>query len=73
MGEEQDEGFDFDIPVVTSRREFFEQEAAVAGPPDDIDADIEPDEVAENLRRMREAAAERTAGKEDGSEGLTEP
>jgi hypothetical protein len=69
VDEEQDKGFDFDIPVVTSRREFFEQEAAVAGPSEDIDTDIEPDEVADNLRRMREAAAERTAAMEEGAEG----
>jgi hypothetical protein len=61
MGAEDDKGFDFDIPVVADRREFFEQEALVSGPPDQLSADLEPDDVAENLKAMRESAARRTA------------
>lgn len=57
---EDEKGFDFDIPVVASRREFFEQEAVVSGPPDELESDLEPDEVAESLKSMREAAGRRT-------------
>jgi hypothetical protein len=69
-GSQDDRGFDFDIPVVASRREFFEQEALVSGPAEPLDADLGPDEVADNLRSMREAASRRTgsaAGTKDGS------
>jgi len=58
---EDDKGFDLEVPVVASRREFFEQEAMVAGPSEELSSDLEPDEVAERLKNMREAAAERTA------------
>ncbi|HEX2054445.1 MAG TPA: hypothetical protein VHJ78_12065 [Actinomycetota bacterium] len=70
MADEQEKGFDFDIPVVTSRREFFEQESVVSEPPDEqLDTALEPDQVAEELRSMRESAAERTAAAaEDGGE-----
>ncbi len=33
MGTEDEKGFKFDIPIVADRREFFEQEAVVSGPP----------------------------------------
>ncbi|HEX2179415.1 MAG TPA: hypothetical protein VHL54_07845 [Actinomycetota bacterium] len=73
MADPDDEkGFDFDIPVVASRREFFEQEALVSGPPESVDTDLEPDQVAENLKSMREAARLRTesaAEARDGSSG----
>ncbi|CAN5824916.1 hypothetical protein BH23ACT12_BH23ACT12_00810 [soil metagenome] len=61
MGTEDDKGFDFDIPVVADRREFFEQEALVSGPPGDLSADLAPDDVAESLKAMRESASKRTA------------
>jgi len=61
---EDDKGFDLEVPVVASRREFFEQEAIVAGPSEELSSDLEPDEVAERLKNMREAAAERTAAAE---------
>ncbi|HEX2149542.1 MAG TPA: hypothetical protein VHI31_05130 [Actinomycetota bacterium] len=60
MGTEDDKGFDFDIPVVADRREFFEQEAVVAEPPGQLDSDLEPDDVAANLKAMRESASQRT-------------
>lgn len=60
MGDD-DKAFDFEVPVVASRREFFEQESMVAGPSEELSSDLEPDEVAESLKNMREAAAERTA------------
>jgi len=63
MGEDE-QGFDLEVPVVASRREFFEQEAMVAGPSEELSSDLEPDEVAERLKNMREAAAERTAAAE---------
>ena len=65
MGKDDQKAFDFDIPVVTSRREFFEQEAVVAEHPDELAADLEPDEVVDSLKSMREAATERTAGTGD--------
>ncbi|HYN98275.1 MAG TPA: hypothetical protein VEU28_01220 [Actinomycetota bacterium] len=64
MGTEDDKGFDFDIPVVADRREFFEQEAMVAEPPAALDSDLEPGDVAANLRAMRESASQRTASAE---------
>lgn len=68
MGTEEEKGFDFDIPVVADRREFFEQEAVLSDPPGELAADLEPDEVAENLKAMRESAARRTAAPETESE-----
>lgn len=75
-GSDDDKNFDFDIPVVASRREFFEQEALVSGPPESLETDLEPDEVAESLKSMREAASRRTgsaAEEKDGSPGQTGP
>lgn len=66
---DDDKGFDFDIPVVASRREFFEQEALVSDPPETLETDLEPDEVAENLRSMREAAGRRTGSAAEGKDG----
>lgn len=60
MGAEDEKGFDFDVPVVADRREFFEQEALVSGPPVELPADLEPEEVAEALKAMRESASRRT-------------
>lgn len=60
MGAEDDEGFDFDIPVVADRREFFEQEALVSGPPAKLPTDLKPEDVAEVLKAMRESASRRT-------------
>lgn len=65
MGEDQEKGFDFDVPVVASRSEFFEQESMVSGPGEELAADLESDEVAEALRLMRETAAKRTSGAAD--------
>ena len=64
MGTEEEKGFDFDIPVVADRREFFEQEAVLSDPPGELVNDLEPDEVAESLKAMRESAAKRTAAPE---------
>lgn len=76
MGAEDDKGFDFDIPVVADRREFFEQEALVSGPPDKLPTDLEPEEVAESLKAMRESASRRTGSaqqpeREEDSPGTT--
>lgn len=60
MADEQDKDFNLDIPVVASRREFFEQEAVVAEPAEELPSDLEPDGVAESLKQMRESATERT-------------
>lgn len=58
--EERDGGFDLDIPVVASRRAFFEQESVVADPVEKLESDLTPDQIAEKLRTMRETAADRT-------------
>lgn len=68
MGTEEEKGFDFDIPVVADRREFFEQEAVLSDPPGELKSDLEPDEVAESLKAMRESAAKRTAAPEPEQE-----
>lgn len=68
MGTEEEKGFDFNIPVVADRREFFEQEAVVSDPPGELTNDLEPDEVAESLKAMRESAARRTAAPEPEQE-----
>lgn len=68
MGAEEEKGFDFNIPVVADRREFFEQEAVLSDPPEELAGDLEPEEVAESLRAMRESAARRTATPEPGQE-----
>lgn len=68
MGTEEEKGFDFDIPVVADRREFFEQEAVLSDPPGELKSDLEPDEVAESLKAMRESAVKRTAAPEPEQE-----
>ena len=74
MGEDQEKGFDFDVPVVASRREFFEQESMVAGPGEELAADLESEEFAEALKSMRETAARRTsAAAEAGPEAEAPP
>ncbi|MBW3591298.1 MAG: hypothetical protein KY393_05570 [Actinobacteria bacterium] len=61
---------DLDLPVVRNRREFFEQESAIAGTDpskgDDPSPEEAPDDMELHLREMREAAARRTGG---GGEG----
>jgi hypothetical protein len=66
MNTDDEKGIKFDIPVVTDRREFFDQEVVVAGAPEDLPSDLEPDEVAESLKAMRESAAKRTAAATEG-------
>lgn len=61
MSEDDKSGFNLDIPVVADRRTFFETEAVVSGPPDDLETDVDPDELEESLRAMREAATRRTS------------
>ncbi|HEU4866958.1 MAG TPA: hypothetical protein VFV09_04430 [Actinomycetota bacterium] len=68
MGTQEEKGFDFNIPVVADRREFFEQEAVLSDPPGELANDLEPEEVAESLKAMRESAAKRTAAPEPESE-----
>ena len=68
MGSEDEKGFKFDIPIVADRREFFEQEAAVAGPPEEVASDLEPDEVVRSLKQMRESAGRRTGSAHSESE-----
>ena len=68
-GPDEDKGFDFDIPVVASRRDFFEQEALVSGPPEPLESDLAPDEVADSLRSMREAASRRTESAAEAKDG----
>ncbi len=57
---------DLDLPVVRNRREFFEQEAAIAGidpsKGDDPSSEGPPEDMELHLREMREAAARRTGG-----------
>jgi hypothetical protein len=67
MGTDEEKGFEFDIPVVADRREFFEQEAVVADAPEELASDLQPDEVADSLRAMRESATRRTAAAEEES------
>ncbi|MEX0790154.1 MAG: hypothetical protein WD178_05195 [Actinomycetota bacterium] len=69
MGTEDDKGFDFDIPVVADRREFFEQEALVSGPPDELSTDLAPDDVTESLKAMRESASIRTGSAQQSEDG----
>ena len=68
MDTQEEKGFDFNIPVVADRREFFEQEAVLSDPPGELANDLEPEEVAESLKAMRESAAKRTAAPEPESE-----
>jgi hypothetical protein len=68
MGTEEEKGFDFNIPVVADRREFFEQEAVLSDPPGELENDLEPDEVAESLKAMRESAARRNSAPEPDQE-----
>lgn len=66
MGTEDEKGFNFDIPIVADRREFFEEEAVVSGPPDVLTNDLEPDDVARSLKEMRESAGRRTGSAQPG-------
>ena len=68
MGTEEEKGFDLNIPVVADRRQFFEQEAGVSDPPGELTSDLDPDEVADKLKAMRESAARRTAAQEPEQE-----
>ena len=53
--------YDFEIPVVASRREFFEQEAIFIDEPDGAEPNYpEPEDPVEDLKKMREEAATRT-------------
>ena len=67
MGTEDEKGFNFDIPIVADRREFFEEEALVAGPPAAIKSDLEPEDVARSLKQMRESAGRRTVSAQPGA------
>jgi hypothetical protein len=63
----QKKDFDFEVPVVASRREFFEQEAIFIDEPDEAEPYTEPEDPVEDLKKMREEAAKRTRK----GEGLT--
>jgi hypothetical protein len=67
MGTDDEKGFKFDIPVVADRHEFFEQEAVVADAPEELASDLQPEEVADSLKAMRESATRRTAAVEEQS------
>lgn len=56
--------YDFEVPVVASRREFFDQEAILIDEPDAAPDYPEPDDPVEDLKKMREEASKRTRGEE---------
>jgi hypothetical protein len=57
----QKKDYDFEVPVVASRRELFEQEAIFIDEPDEPGPGYaEPDDPVEELKKMREEAAKRT-------------
>jgi len=64
--EPEKKDYDFDVPVVASRREFFDQEAIFIDEPDGAEPNYPlPEDPVEDLKKMREEAAKRT-GKEKG-------
>jgi hypothetical protein len=61
----QKKDFDFEVPVVSSRREFFDQEAIFIDDPDEAEPSYaEPEDPVEDLKKMREQAAKRTRREE---------
>lgn len=68
-GPHEPRDFDFEIPVVASRREFFEQEAVVSGPGEDLESELVSEEVVESLKSMREEAGRRAAAREEQPAG----
>lgn len=58
--EPETKDYDFEVPVVASRREFFDQEAIFIDEPNDAADFPAPENPVEDLKRMREEAAKRT-------------
>lgn len=62
--EPEKKNYDFEVPVVASRREFFDQEAIFIDEPDGAEPDVpELQDPVEDLKKMREEAAKRTRNK----------
>ena len=60
--EPEKKDYDFEIPVVASRREFLDQEAIFIDEPEEDPGYQEPVDPIEDLMKMREEAAKRTRG-----------
>ena len=64
--EPEKKDYDFEVPVVASRREFFDQEAIFIDEPEGAVPNVpELQDPVEDLKKMREEAAKRTR-KEEG-------